>query len=71
MRTKAFYDAANITGDNYEYVDDNFTEGYYYDNTIISSKQAEYQKFDEFIVLAFVWWHLYYKYLKKIENENR
>lgn len=51
MRTKAFYDAANITGDNYEYVDDNFTEGYYYDNTIISSKQAEYQKFDEFIKL--------------------
>jgi len=51
MRTKAFYDAANITGDSYNNVDDNFSEGYYYDDKCISSKQAEYQKFDEFIKL--------------------
>jgi SAM-dependent methyltransferase len=51
LRTRLFYDLPSFTGDNYAYVDDNFSEGYYKNEKCLSSNVAEYKKFDKFISL--------------------
>ena len=51
LRTRLFYDITGATGNNYDYIDDNFSEGYYENDECLSSNEAEYKKFDKFISL--------------------